>query len=191
MKRFTLLLVMGAILVAGTAFAQDDNDDTHTVSFTIPEIALLDIEPAASKNISFTVTAPTEAGDPVTITGSPNTDLWLNVTSLISTTNDPTRTISAQITTGTVPGGLDLQVQAADDAGNGLGTAGTAGAAVTLDDGASHTLVTGVASLYTGNGASNGYNLTYSLGLNSSDYGNLDADDSAGSVTVTYTLSDN
>jgi len=191
MKRFTGLIIIAALLVAGNVFAQDDADDTHDVSFTIPEVALLDIESAGSKDIAFTVTAPTEAGEPATIGSPTNNSLWLNITSIIAAAPDDSRSISAQITTGSMPGGLDLQVQAADDAGNGDGDAGSAGAAATLDGGASHDLVTGIGSIYTADGASNGYQLTYTLSFESDAFEDLDNSESGGSVTVTYTLSDN
>ena len=46
MKKLLSLFVMAALLFAGHVFAQDDNDDTHDVTFTIPQVALLDIESA-------------------------------------------------------------------------------------------------------------------------------------------------
>lgn len=73
-----------ALLVVGisVAFAQDSNADNHKVSIVIPQIALLDIEPEASKDISLSLDAPTEAGDPLAEKSDNN--LWLNVTSSVS-----------------------------------------------------------------------------------------------------------
>ncbi|STD14773.1 hypothetical protein [Chryseobacterium carnipullorum] len=55
---------------AGTLQAQDTNTDNHTITISIPEVALVDIEPAATKNITLGFTAPTEAGNPVTASAS-------------------------------------------------------------------------------------------------------------------------
>ena len=84
-----------ALLLVGTtaAFAQDSNSDNHKVSIVIPQIALLDIEPEASKDISLSMSAPTEAGDP--LAEESDNDLWLNVTSIVS--SGATRDISVKI----------------------------------------------------------------------------------------------
>jgi hypothetical protein len=59
------------------AFAQtDDNDDAHSVAVTVPSFAILDIEPAANKNITLAFTKPDEAG--LAIVAPSNDALWLN-----------------------------------------------------------------------------------------------------------------
>ncbi|MDZ7847342.1 MAG: hypothetical protein U5L96_11515 [Owenweeksia sp.] len=56
---------------------------------------------------------------PLDFSGQTNTDLWINYSSIKSTANDPTRDITAQISNGTLPGGMTLDVTA--DAENGDG----------------------------------------------------------------------
>lgn len=180
MKRvfFVLTVVLG---LANVSRGQDALTDNHTVTITIPEVAILDVEPAASKALSMTFTAPTEAGNP--LVGSTNSTLWLNYSSIKSTTN-PTRTVSVKL--GALLAGVDLKVAAAADASGGGGTIGTAASQLTLTT-SNQTLISGIGSCYTGDGASKGHNLTYTLAASGS-YGNIEAVASS-PLTVTYTIS--
>ncbi|WP_294210026.1 hypothetical protein [uncultured Chryseobacterium sp.] len=180
------LLFVAASLVN----AQDTNTDTHTVGITIPEVALVDIEPAATKNITLGFTAPTEAGLPITATGS-NSTLWLNYSSIKSST-DATRNVSVRLD-ALIPG-IDILVTAAAATGAGGGTLGTSAGQITLSA-ADQTIISGIGSAYTGDGANNGHNLTYALASGSgtgtvASYADLQATTSA-VATVTYTISDN
>lgn len=188
MKKFNYLLTLGLLAVSTLAFAQDDGDDVHQVTISVPEVALLDIEAASSTTISLGPTAPTEAGSPITFTSATDNSLWLNYSSIIGSTTESSRTVTAQITSGTVPAGMTLSVVAGADAGNGDGTVGTPTAAVTLS-GSAQNIITAIGSCYTGTGTSNGHQLTYTLALDaaSGSYANLDFDD-AGNINVTYTI---
>lgn len=191
MKRNVLYigLLVGLLTLSPNLYAQDSNTDNHTIGVTVPEVALLDIEPAASKNITMGFTAPTEAGLPITAPAD-NSDLWLNVSSIVTATGgiDPSRKVSVKVD-ATIPG-VDINVTAAADAGNGAGTTGTVSpTAITLTT-ANQDIVTGIGSCYTGTGANNGYNLTYSIDAQTStNYGNIVAN--SNTVTVTHTISDN
>ncbi|RKT00804.1 hypothetical protein [Chryseobacterium defluvii] len=170
--------------------AQDTNTDNHTIGITIPEVALVDIEPAASKNITMGFTAPTEAGLPITLTGTNNT-LWLNYSSIKSVA-DATRTVSVKLN-ALIPG-VDIKVTAAAASGSGAGTLGTPSAQLILSA-ADQTIVSGIGSAYTGDGVNNGHNLTYTLAPGSgsgsvASYADLEATTTA-VATVTYTISDN
>ncbi len=184
--KFFFVFALIAFSVSIT-YAQDSNTDGHTVTIGVPEVALIDIEPAASKNISLEYTAPTEAGNPlVAVT---NTDLWLNYSSIKSSTN-PTRSVTVKVSQ--VIAGADLKVSAGSDNGAGDGTVGVPGAALTLTT-SDQTLISGIGSCYTGDGASSGHNLTYSLDLANSGgntYADLEAVASS-AITVTYTISNN
>ena len=185
-----LLIALLTVGFSGISYGQDDNDDAHDITITIPEVALLDIEPAGSNSITLGPSAPTEAGDPLDFSASTNTSLWMNYSSIVGSSTEPSRDVTVAITSGTVPSGMSLTVEAAADAGNGGGNVGTPWAQVTLSSTA-QTIVTGVGSCYTGDGVNNGHQLTYSLSLSApSNYGDLDFDD-ATTLTVTYTLSDN
>lgn len=188
MRKSPLKFALGlaATFISFGVSAQDINKDDHTVTISIPEIAIVDIEPAASKNITLGYTAPDEAGNPI-VPNASNTTLWLNYSSIKSVA-DPTRTVSVKLT-ALIPG-VDIKVTAAAATGSGGGATGT-GSTKTLTA-SDQILISGIGSAYTGNGANNGHNLTYELvsvgGVAS--YADLQA--SAGTVaTVNYTISDN
>ena len=165
--------------------AQDDNDDSHVVTINFSEVAIVDIEDSANKDITLDATGgvPAEAGDPYDFSVT-NSTLWLNYTSILG--NEAARAVTVKITAGTVPSGLDLRVQAAADAGNGAGTMG-ANVAGTIDlDGTDQNIITGIGSCYTSSGTTNGHNLTYSLNVN--DWSLIDFVDSGAAVTVLYTI---
>ncbi|WP_265129336.1 hypothetical protein [Chryseobacterium oranimense] len=192
MKKLNLSLTVCLITAAfsGSLKAQDTNTDNHTITISIPEVALVDIEPAATKNITLGFTAPTEAGNPITPSTS-NSTLWLNYSSIKSVA-DPTRNVSVKVN-ALIPG-IDINVTAAAATGSGAGTLGTPSAQLTLSA-ADQTIISGIGSAYTGNGANNGHNLTYALAAGSGPggvaaYADLQATAST-VATVTYTISDN
>ncbi|WP_172280963.1 hypothetical protein AAEU33_06845 [Chryseobacterium sp. Chry.R1] len=192
MKKFTLPLSLSLVALAISAHvnAQDTNTDNHTITISVPEVALVDIEPAATKNITLGFTAPTEAGQPI-VASPANTTLWLNYSSIKSVA-DPSRNVTVRLN-ALVPG-IDIHVTAAAATGAGAGTLGTPSALITLSA-ADQTIISGIGSAYTGNGANNGHNLTYALAAGSGPggvaaYADLQA--TATTVaTVTYTISDN
>lgn len=187
---FPLILSLVALAFSAQMHAQDTNTDNHTITISVPEVALVDIEPAATKNITLGFTAPTEAGNPV-IANAANTTLWLNYSSIKSVA-DPTRNVSVKLN-AIIPG-IDIHVTAAAATGAGGGTLGTPAAQLTLSA-ADQTIVSGIGSAYTGNGANNGHNLTYALAPGSGPggvavYADLQAVATT-VATVTYTISDN
>lgn len=180
------------VLTANASFAQSDSKVAfHLVTITIPEVALLDLE-AASTAITLAGTAPTEAGDPMTFgAAATNSTIWMNYSSIVK--GALLRNVSVAITNGTVPTGLKLTVLASEAATNGAGTKGTALATAHTLTSTSTSIVSGIGSTYTGNGASKGRNLTYQLGYATNaatDYANLKFVDTAAPLTITYTLSD-
>ena len=176
---------------AFTATAQDDKDDDHTVQITIPEVAILDLEGASGTSVVLAVQAPTEAGLAVDFSDAKDSSVWVNYSSIVGSVTEASRKVSTKITNGSVPGGMLLKVTAAADAGNGDGTVGSSAAQVTLSA-SDQDFITGIGSCYTGDGASNGHNLYYSLELdpNAGSYANIDFDD-ATTLTILYTISNN
>ncbi|SFP25507.1 hypothetical protein SAMN04515674_102127 [Pseudarcicella hirudinis] len=172
---YFMIMLVGSVMAQTTASA--------SISFNLPSVGLLDLEPNNSA-ITLAMQSPTEAGRALTVPSSNNTK-WLNVTSSVAV--GVTRKITAQISSGTLPAGLNLLLTVSAYSGSGSGTFGTAGSNLSLTTSAQN-VVTGIGGAYTGNGANNGYNLTYSLQI--SNYGQLKHDAST-SLTITYTLTDN
>jgi hypothetical protein len=182
-----LALSFAFMAISANVKAQaDTNQSTHDITVSIPEVALVDIEPTASKNLTMGFTAPTEAGLPI-VPASTNNTLWLNYSSIKSVA-DVTRTISVKL--GAVIQGVDIKVTAAAATGAGGGLLGTPASQLTLTA-TPQTIISGIGSAYTGDGASNGHNLSYSVvsatGVN---YQDLSATATT-TATVTYTISDN
>ena len=189
--KLSKLFFAALIIFSANTFAQDTNEASHTVAIGVPQVALLDLESDKPLAITLGGTAPTEAGEAVSFNDS-NSDIWINYSSIIGSTTEPSRTISVKIDGGNVPAGLDLKVVAAADAGNGDGTMGTAVATPTLLSGSSSNIISGIGSAYTGDGAASGHKLTYTLSKSAAagSYAQLDFDKS-NSLTIMYTLSDN
>ena len=170
-----------ALLIISFGSAQSDN---HPVDFGIPEVALVDVEPE-SVPVSLSIEPPLEAGLPPSV-GSSGTDnsTWINYTSAIAPA--VSRVINVQLTAGDMPQGLEIQVIAGSYNGIGNGLLGSPAGTVTLSV-AAQNLINGIGGCYTGDGLSNGHQLTYSLLI--TDPGVLDPDEST-TLEVTYTLSD-
>lgn len=183
---FTACAVFCFTMAAGTLHAQDGPTDSHTIGIAIPTVALVDIEPEASKNITMDFTAPTEAGLPI---GAPtaNSNLWLNY-SVIPSVSSAIATVTVALD-ALIPG-VDINVAAAADAGGGDGNVGTPAGTVTLTE-TPQAFIGDIGASYTGDGASSGHNLTYSLvvsGLAAANYEDLVAN--TNTVIVTYTISE-
>jgi hypothetical protein len=187
----TLKIILSLFLVFSTAvgFAQDGIDDSHTVAISIPQVALVDIaSTGTSNNLTLGFTAPTEAGNPL---GDPTNDtsLWLNYSSIKSAAGI-TNTVSVKLDTA-LPG-VDINVSAATDAGDGDGALGTPAGTVTLTN-MDQPIVNGIGSSYTGDGSTAGHNLTYSVDgatTGTANYADLIA--ATGTIVmVTYTITAN
>ena len=192
MKHFNYLKLSAFVLAMNgfAAIAQDTNVDKHTIDIKIPEVAILDLETTGSSSaISLSADAPKEAGMALDFSNAVNTEIWINYSSIIGSKTEPSREVSVQITSGDVPKGMEIFVEAAKDAGLGARKVGSPAGQVSLSTSAQK-IITGVGSAYTGDGAKSGHNLTYQLKAASGAYGDIDFDQS-GSITVTYTLSDN
>lgn len=188
--KLTIAMSLFAAAISGNMSAQDSNTDNHTITISIPEVALVDIEPSATKNITLGFSAPTEAGNPIAAAPANNT-LWLNYSSIKSVAH-PLRNVTVKLN-AIIPG-VDIHVTAAAATGAGAGTLGASSGLLTLSA-ADQTIISGIGSAYTGNGANNGHNLTYALVPGSGPggvaaYADLQATATT-MATVTYTISDN
>lgn len=174
-KKYYFIVVV--FLLIGTTSLWAQTSAGRNVKLQLAIISLLDIEPNNTP-ITLNYTAPTEAGNPIIST--PNTTKWLNYTSALEAI-DPARTISVVI--DQVIAGIDLQLLTSNAMGGG-GTLGNPVGLITLST-APIVLITGIRGAYTGDGASNGHQLTYSLSVN--DYSAIVS--STQNIIVTYTIS--
>jgi len=174
-----------------TTQAQTDNATaSHEVSIKIPEVAILDVEPA-NNSFSLAPTEPDEAGFALDFSKAINADLWLNYSSIVGSTSDKSRTIDVKVGEGSIPDGLLLKVTAGADNGTGDGVMGKPNpSAITLSNTAQE-IITGIGSCYTGSPEKNGHQLTYALELNEAEgsYGKIDFDQST-TIKIVYTISE-
>ncbi len=187
MKRIPLILII--ILAVNTVvFAQDTGSDNHLVTFTVSATSILDIEgPGGNNAVNFAPEAISEAGTAFSFELS-NSSLWLNYTN-VKATDGSTRKITVGMTND-LPVGMELSVSAGLDIGNGEGSKGIPNVqAITLSDGVTSSIITGIGSAFTGDGVSNGHLLTYNLSFDDDEYQTLTTDLS-NTVTITYTIID-
>lgn len=172
------------MLLASTARAQTTaNVD---ISITLPSVALLDLLPNGTPNISLNMTAPTEAGRPL-VAGSSVATNWLILSSAVA--SGGSRRIDGVIS-GTMPTGIRIRVDVSPYTGSGAGLNSTTGYVtgnVFLATSAV-TFIQNIKGAYSGTTyGSNGYKLTYSLDIQ--NYAQLRSESKT--VTVQYTMIDN
>lgn len=180
---FVLMIAFLGILL-GSSFVVQGQTATNGLSLGMPELNLLS---SASATISLELTTAV-AGTAVESSKSDST-ARVKISSIIA--EGKTRTLSAQVTTGAIPGGTTLQLKALTPNSNFGGTKGTLGSIATLSTGSATQIVTGIGSCYSGTGADDGYVLKYTWGLNnpSTNYGDIRAAPTGSAITVTLTLS--
>ncbi len=174
------------ILITGITktYAGDDKTSDHTVTISIPEVALLDLE--GSKSITLTPKAPTEAGQGFDFTDAKDNSVWINYSSVVG--KHKYRNVTVEITSGQVPDGLKLIAVAGNDIGNGKGKTGIPSGRIELSN-SPQRIIYNVGSCYTGSGQQSGHNLIYKLDIESdADYAKITNADT--DLTITYTLSD-
>ena len=170
------LLLTASFMISGLLYSQ------ATLTFTLPVVTLMDIEPAG--NITLNFVAPTEAGNALS-NPTPNTSKWINYTSAI-TSGGLTRRITAAVNSSPILSAVSIKLQAAAASGAGGGTLGTPSAQVTLTT-TPVTIISGIGGAYTGNGVNNGHRLTISLVPNA--YASLSAQTNT-LVTIVYTITE-
>jgi hypothetical protein len=184
MKNLTFFSLTVIFLFSTINIFADTEEGAHSVSVNIPKVALLDIEGGTS--VILSPTAPTEAGSAFDFTNATDNSTWINYSSVVA--KGKKRNVTAAITSGDIPSGLLLKVQASSYSGNGKGDCGNSEGEITLS-GSSQSIIKYVKTCYTGNGTSNGHSLTYSLELENTD-NYKDLVQATTSITITYTLTE-
>lgn len=167
----------------GNGGSNDTEKAEHQIGITIPTVAIVDIE--GSGNQTTIELNPSvsdlEAGEAINFSGTTNSDLKLNYSSII---NDNTNQITAEIDVDTETNyGFSIKLSVGSNTG-GSGELGDAAEDVELSTSPA-AVVTGIGSCYSGDGNSKGRTLTYSLVAK--DYSKIigqEYDD----ITVTYTI---
>ena len=184
MKLTKLSLLASLVLGSISAFAQTDS---HSVSVTIQEVAIVGITSSATDGDTSLDLSPeqiTEAGKGLDFSSITDSSLWLNYSSIVAETE--TRSIGVKLDSE-LSDGYKLKLTVGADKGNGAGTMGSEAGEVTLST-TEVDVVTGIGSSYTESGANNGRNLTYALEIDETAYGSIFA--TTETVNITYTITE-
>jgi hypothetical protein len=157
-----------------------------SVFFALPEVALVDIEPGGDNRIRFTILPGTESGSAPTVQNSTDNSLWLNYSSALPASQN-SRSITAEVAQGVVPGGLKLFLEAFQFSGSGGGSPGQATGRIELSN-QPRPIISGIGNCYTGDGTGTGHQLAFTLEI--SDYTEIESIGET-SFVVLYTLTDN
>lgn len=190
----TLLYSLFFVFMALPSLAQPGNPTFGLTGSTlfdldIRPISVMDIEVSAgSKNLVFNLSASSEAGEIFTSNPVASTNnLWLNYSCANPVVGS--RHIDISITSGTIPAGFELRLDVGSATGSGGGTRGSPNPSTIVITGVDKNVVTGIQSAFTGNGAMNGHQLTFSLHYLTADFAQITH--STGSpIILTYTLVD-
>ena len=156
------------------------------LSISMPSVALIDLLPTGSTNVSLKMTAPTEAGTGIGV-GNSNAANWLIFTSAVAP--GMSRSIKGDII-GLFPSGVRLRLDVSPYVGDGQGFTGGSSyvtSNVYLTNTAT-SFIDNIKGAYTGTGyGTHGFKLKYSLEI--LNYANIRS--GVNNVTVRYTMADN
>lgn len=107
---------------------------------------------------------------------------WLNYTTLIRP-SDPTFSITVEVAMGSIPDGLELQVEASPYSGSSKERVGTPTKKMTVSH-IPRVLIDNIGTSYTGSGKNEGHRLTFSFVI--TDYSKLQSGTT--SIYVQYTI---
>lgn len=177
-----VFLSIGILLFSNHVFSQNDEISAR---FSLPKIALIDIEPAVDNSIYFTVVPSNESGASPKVKETSNKMLWINYSSALASAQN-SRSIFAEISEGVLPEGLSLFLETSSFIGSGKGNMGQPTEKISLTN-QPKAIITDVGNCYTGDGINNGHSLTFSIDIY--DYSTLYSSKES-TFTILYTISD-
>ena len=180
-----IIVIFIFLLITGKLYSQMA-EQQKTVRLSIPEIALLDIEPSFNNSIYITLEKPVKPGAEASVSKSGDKTLWINYTSTLQNSKN-SRIIKAEISGGKIPGGINLYLEISDYMGNGKGKLGESSGKIKLTH-HPKPILTGIGNCYTGDGVMNGHSLTFSLKIK--NYAKVHAINNS-DFTILYTITDN
>ncbi len=172
------------VLIANPVFSQFDEEQL-SVYFSLPEVALIDIEPGFNNDVNFEITPATASGGSPTFQQS-SSDLWINYSSSLSG-SATSRSIVAEISQGNIPEGITLFLEASNYSGSGGGNRGHSAGKIALSV-QPKPIISGIGNCFTGDGINNGHSLTFSINI--SDYTKV-VSVANSNILVLYTITDN
>lgn len=162
--------------------------DYWEVSLTLPEIALMDIEPNNS-TIKLEVEPPSNPGEEMETNNAGDNSKWINYTCTTSPISSSKR-ITVEIIQGSVPAGMEVRLEASSFQGNsGIGNLGMSMGEIVLSH-TPNTIISNIGGSHTGNKKNNGHNLNFSLHI--VNYDLIEPTNyNSSTALISYTLMDN
>ncbi|NCA79923.1 MAG: hypothetical protein EOM76_07040 [Sphingobacteriia bacterium] len=183
-KPFKIFIILMLLLASNYLYAQI-NQAQLNVYFSLPEVALLDLEPNLNNDVLFSIESNGESGSSASVHHS-STTIWINYSSSLSGSQS-SRTITAEISQGFLPEGILLFLQASEYSGTGGGAFGHSSGKVALSS-QPKPIITNIGNCFTGDGINNGHLLSFSVEI--SDYSKIVSVENS-NLLVLYTITDN
>lgn len=187
MKRYKITgtcIFIILLLKSSVAFSQLD-EERLSVYFSLPEVALIDIEPGTNNDVQFRINSGMQSGESPTFEQS-SADLWINYSSSLARSYN-TRSIVAEVSQGALPEGIILYLEATNYSGNGGGHHGRSAGKIALTN-RPKPIITDIGNCFTGDGVNNGHLLSFSIEI--SDYSKVVSVENS-NMLVLYTITDN
>ncbi len=181
---FTVVITMSIQSIYG----QDADSESHNLTISFPQVALLDIESENGTEVNFAINSSgLEAGEELII-HEEQSELWLNYTSLVAS-NGTQRSITVESSPLPDIPGLVISLIAMSHSGTGGGDLG-APTPVIIPSSSPTNIITGIGSAFTGDGSANGHQLIYYLDFNG-NFEDLNVQNgSSTTISLTYTITD-
>ncbi|NND05995.1 MAG: hypothetical protein HKN87_06430 [Saprospiraceae bacterium] len=178
------LLSLLVLCISYAASGQVLGSERIDISVTLPEVSILDLAPNTS-TIELSLSAPSQAGDPIDMGNTLNSTKWINYSSSIRK-GGPRKSITAQVLSGELPRGLRLKLSTGKYTGSGRGKTGKPRKEIELSH-LPRTIIKNIGAAYTGSGMHQGHNITFSLVYD--EYRDIDFGTST--MVIAFTLTDN
>ena len=185
-NKIIILFIIGVLLLKPDFVFSQWEEGQLNVNFSLPQIALVDIEPGFNNSIHFTLDPALESGNPAVVQLSSSNDLWINYSSSLANARS-SRSIIAEVSQGNVPEGLVLYIEASDYSGTGKGQLGQTVGKVEISAHPTQ-IITNIGNCFTGDGINSGHFITFSMDI--SDYSRIVSADELNFI-VLYTITDN
>ncbi|MEZ5103562.1 MAG: hypothetical protein R2757_22500 [Draconibacterium sp.] len=181
---FLACLFTFLVLYTNRAFSQLDEAQLN-INFSLPEIALIDIEPNFNNNVYFTISSGVESGNSP-VFQQVSTNIWINYSSSLSSLQH-SRSVVAELSQADLLDGITLYLEASNYSGSGGGQHGQSAGKIALSS-QPKSIITNIGNCFTGDGINNGHSLSFSIDI--SDYAKVVSVENA-NLLVLYTITDN
>ena len=165
MKKLSITFCIFLIIICSASYAQ------NRISVSKRSPIYMDLSPTNAAGLSKQIIT--------------DDSQWLNYTALVNP-SDPTLSITVQVTSGSIPKGMELQIEAKPYVGLSKGKQGTPTGKISLSH-RPRVLIDNISTCYTGSGRNEGHQLSFKFII--TNYAKIRSGTSA--IFVQYTITQN